>query len=97
MGCQIVHDLIHRRPGWTNEYWLRLKEADAQPVVGYDSVAVDGPWSGTPTAYEFYVAPQYRSRLFDLFQALLDASGADVIEVQSNDPLATVMLLEQGA
>ena len=94
MRCQIVHDSIHRRPGWTNEYWLRLNEADTQAptVVGYGSVAVGGPWSGIPTAYEFFVAPEYRSRVFDLFQALLDASGAGVIEVQSNDPLASVML-----
>jgi hypothetical protein len=45
MRYQIVHDSIHRRPGWTNEYWLRLNEADTQTptVVGYGSVAVGGP------------------------------------------------------
>jgi GNAT superfamily N-acetyltransferase len=43
--------------------------------------------------YEFYVVPhQPRLRLFELFDALLAASHAVGIEVQSNDTLATVML-----
>src|SRR5690242_1480957 len=88
MGCQIIHDSIHERPGWTQEYLLSL---DNVPV-GYGSVAVQGPWKGQPTAYEFYVVPNKRLRMFDLFRALLDASGAVSIEVQSNDVLATVML-----
>src|SRR5437879_11964839 len=88
MNCQIVHDSIHSRPGWTSEYFL---SAGSVPV-GYGSIAVAGPWKGKPTIYEFYVLPQYRSRLFDLFSALLMASPAVMIETQSNDPLLTVML-----
>lgn len=45
-----------------------------------------------PTIYEFHVAPPARNRVFDLFQALLAASGAVAIETQSNDPQLTVML-----
>ncbi len=88
MDCQIIHDSLHSRPGWTEEYLLKLSEA----VAGYGSIAVGGPWKGKPTAYEFYVLPQYRARAFDLFEALLRESGAVAIEVQSNDPLITVML-----
>jgi len=88
MACQIVHDSIHDRPGWTQEYLLTV----AGTAVGYGSVALGGPWTGQPTAYEFYVVPNHRNRLFDLFDALLAASGAEHIEVQSNDTLATVML-----
>jgi GNAT superfamily N-acetyltransferase len=88
MSCQIIHDSIHDRPGWTREYLLAL----AGTPVGYGSVAVAGPWLGKPTVYEFYVVPNQRLRLFDLFRALLAASGAVSIEVQSNDVLATVML-----
>lgn len=88
MACQIVHDSLHERRGWTNEYML----FSAGTAVGYASVAVDGPWKGTPTAYEFYVVPHQRLKLFDLFRAMLDASGAVSIEVQSNDALATTML-----
>jgi GNAT superfamily N-acetyltransferase len=88
MSCQIIHDSIHDRPGWTNEYLLQVDGLTA----GYGSIAVSGPWKDKPTAYEFYLVPQWRSRSFDLFEALLAASGAVGIEVQSNDPLITVML-----
>ena len=88
MGCQIIHDSIHSRPGWTQEYLLFAGEA----AVGYGSIAVGGPWKGKSTVYEWYVAPQYRTRMFDLFTALLTASGPVAIETQSNDPLLTVML-----
>lgn len=88
MACQITHDSIHDRPGWTREYLLSV----GGTAVGYGSVAVAGPWTGQPTAYEFYVVPTFRGYLFDLFRVLLTASGADHIEVQSNDTLATVML-----
>ena len=88
MSCQIIHDSIHGRPGWTQEYFLFA----GQVPVGYGSIALAGPWKEKPTVYEFYVVPQYRSHLFDLFSALLAASGAGKIETQSNDTLLTVML-----
>lgn len=88
MACQITKDSIHGRPGWSREYLLSV----AGTPVGYGSVAVGGPWSGQPTAYEFYVVPNHRDHLFDMFQALLVCSGAEYMEVQSNDSLATAML-----
>ena len=88
MGCQIVHDSIHERAGWTDEYMLYMEGTP----VGYGSVAVGGPWKEAPAAYEFYVVPHQRLKLFELFRALLDLSGAVSIEVQSNDALATAML-----
>jgi GNAT superfamily N-acetyltransferase len=88
MACQIIHDSIHERPGWTNEYML----FSAGTSVGYGSVAVGGPWKGTPTAYEFYVVPDHRLHVFELFQALLTASDAVEIMTQSNNPLLTAML-----
>jgi GNAT superfamily N-acetyltransferase len=88
MNCQIIHDSIHSRPGLTEEYCL----CAGSTAVGYGSVAVGGPWKGTPTLYEFYVLPSYRVHVFELFRALLTISGAVMINVQSNDPLITVML-----
>jgi hypothetical protein len=88
MNCQIIHDSIHARLGWTVEYGLTAGGA----LVGYGSIAVAGPWKDQPTLYEFYVLPHYRSRFFDLFSALLAASGVKRIETQSNDPLLTTML-----
>ncbi len=88
MACQIIHDSLHSRKGWTESYLLTAGGV----TVGYGAIAVGGPWKGKPTVFEWYVVPQYRSRLFDLFQALLAASGAVRIETQSNDTLLTVML-----
>lgn len=88
MGCQIIHDSIHSRARWTDEYHLLM---DGVPV-GYGSIAVGGPWKETPTVYEFYVVPHHRLHLFELFQTLLSASGAVTIEAQSNDPVASAMI-----
>jgi GNAT superfamily N-acetyltransferase len=88
MNCQIVHDSIHRRPGWTQEYALDLKGE----TVGYGSVAIAGPWRDAHTLYEFYVHPEHRMRTFDLFAGLLDTCGARMIETQSNAPMLTIML-----
>ncbi len=92
MNCQIVHDSIHRREGWTRSYLLELDGAS----VGFGSVAIAGPWKDKPTVFEFYVLPQHRSGVFDLFEAFLTASGARFFEVQSNDVLMTVMLHTYG-
>ena len=88
MNCQIIHDSLHARMGWTQSYLLIVDGA----MAGYGAVAVGGPWLGKPTLFEFYVLPRYRSRVFDLFEALLSASGSTHMDVQSNDALITVML-----
>jgi len=88
MNCQIIHDSIHPRPGWSLEYALSAGGAPA----GYGSVAIGGPWKSKPTIYEFYILPYYRNRLFDFFLRLLSASETNRIETQSNDVLLTAML-----
>jgi GNAT superfamily N-acetyltransferase len=88
MACQIIHDSLHSRRGWTESYLLIAGGV----TVGYGAIAVGGPWKGKPTVFEWYVVPPYRSHMFDLFSALLTASGAAAIETQSNDMLLTVML-----
>jgi GNAT superfamily N-acetyltransferase len=88
MNCQIVHDSIHRRAGWTNTYLLQSDDNTA----GFGSVALGGPWTGKPTIFEYYLLPEYRHRAFQLFDALREASGAHLMEAQSNETLLTVML-----
>ncbi len=88
MACQIIHDSLHSRKGWTEPYLLIAGGV----VVGYGSIAVGGPWKGKPTVFEWYVVPPFRSHMFDLFDALLKVCGAAAIETQSNDALLTVML-----
>lgn len=92
LNCQIVHDSIANRPGWTRTYRLALDELTA----GFASVAIAGPWQDKPTVFEFYVLPEHRGRAFDLFETFLAASEARYFEVQSNDSLLTVMLHSYG-
>ena len=88
MNCQIIHDSLHTRSGWTNPYLLRVDGVEA----GYGSMAIGGPWNGKPTLFEFFVFPAFRTRVFDLFRVLLSVSGAEAIETQSNDSMLTTML-----
>jgi GNAT superfamily N-acetyltransferase len=88
MNCQIVHDSLHPREGWTKPYLLEV----GGKAAGYGSIVVGGPWKGTRTVFEFYVLPEQQSCVFDLFGSLREASGATAIETQSNDVLITVML-----
>jgi len=88
MNCQIIHDSIHVRAGWTREFILEIDD----DAAGYGSVAVGGPWREKHALYEFFVEREHRSRVFDLFEALLAECGAKAIETQSNDRLLTVML-----
>ena len=88
MNCQIVHDSLHGRDGWTQSY---LIESDGEPA-GYGSIAVGGPWSGTRTIFEFYIAENQRSHFFEGFEALMNTSAADAIEAQTNDVILTAML-----
>jgi GNAT superfamily N-acetyltransferase len=88
MNCQITHDSIPRREGWTLVYLLTLSGA----VAGYGLVAIAGPWTDKPTIIEYYVVPEYHTRVFDLFEAFVAASDARFIEIQTNATLLTVML-----
>ena len=88
MNCQIVHDSIHTRAGWTMTYALGVGDE----LAGFGSVAVAGPWKDKPTIFEFYVLPLYRHRAFDLFETFRQQCGARLMEIQSNDLLPAVML-----
>lgn len=91
-NCQIVHDSIHQRAGWTTSFSLQIGGRSA----GFGSIAVGGPWKDKPTVFEFYVLPEHRGRAFDLFEAFVAASGARFFEVQTSDSLLTVMLHTYG-
>jgi GNAT superfamily N-acetyltransferase len=90
MACQVIHDSIHDRGGWTREFLLRDETGAAN--IGYGSLAVAGPWKEQPTIYEFFVSPPWRGGMFEAFEALVAACGSQRIETQSNDPLLTAML-----
>ena len=92
MGCQILHDSFHRRPGWTRSFLLRWDGA----VVGHGAVVVAGPWQGQSVIFEFHVAPAHRAHAAELFLCLAAASGATGVRAQTNDALPTAMLTAYG-
>jgi GNAT superfamily N-acetyltransferase len=92
MNCQIVHDSIHRRKGWTKSYLFNKGEATA----GFGTIAIGGPWKNKPTIYEFYLLPEHRGWAFHWFEGFLANSNGRFFEVQTNDSLLTVMLHTYG-
>lgn len=92
MNCQIIHDSLHVRPGWTESFLL----SNAGMPIGYGAQAIAGPWTGTRTLFEFFLAPDSRHLAFHAFEALLSASRATAMEVQSNEVLTAAMLLAYG-
>jgi GNAT superfamily N-acetyltransferase len=88
MNCQIIHDSIHSRSGWSKEFLFQANGIR----LGYGSLAVGGPWREKPTIYEFFVLKPYRSQIFESFESLITSSKATSVETQSNDQLLTVML-----
>ncbi|OEO30285.1 hypothetical protein VW23_022085 [Devosia insulae DS-56] len=71
-----------------------LLEAAGEPT-GYGLV-MDGATAGMrDTLFEFYLRPEHRRDPAAAMTALLDASGAQHIAAQSNDPLLAGLLLER--
>lgn len=89
MNCQIIHDSIHARAGWTREFALQMDDGN---LIGYGSVPVAGPWRDNPALYEFFVEAEHRMRTFEAFAELSQRCEAKAIETQSNDRLLCVML-----
>jgi GNAT superfamily N-acetyltransferase len=92
MNCQILHDSFFRRPGWTQSYLLRF----GARAAGYGAYVQAGPWAGTRTIFEVYLAPRYRDRAFEAFAGLRRAGGANGMRAQTNDILTSAMLLAHG-
>jgi len=90
MACQVLHDSLHGRPGWTEWYELEVSGETA----GYGAVVVAGPWAGTRALFEIYVLPPHRSMLLGLADILIETAKVDHLLVQTNDR-TLVMLLHQ--
>jgi GNAT superfamily N-acetyltransferase len=85
---QIRYDACHER-GWTDSYLLMMDDLR----VGYGSVK-GRQLKDRDTVFEYFVAPPFRKKTSELFRQLLDVSGAQFIECQSNDLLLSSMLYE---
>lgn len=81
MSCQIVHDSLHRRPGWVE--WFEFTAGGR--AAGYGAVVVGGPWVGTRTGFEFHVPPAERAAADALFDAFLATARVGHVLAQTND------------
>jgi GNAT superfamily N-acetyltransferase len=88
-NCQIRYNAVHER-GWSDSYLLTIDDIE----VGYGSVNAQDIRGVRETVFEFYLVPHVRHYANRLFRELLIASGATLIESQSNVLLLTSMLHE---
>ncbi len=84
---QVVHDSLHERAGWTQAYLLKAGDETA----GYGAVAMNGPWQGTRTVFEFYLAPSFQAMAAEFFSDFLQASAATHFEIQTEPPLLSTL------
>ncbi len=87
MHCQVVRDALHRRPGWAQWY---VSEVNGAPV-GYIAVAMGGAWSGARTVFEYYLRPELRRSVHEVFIALIESASVRDIVLQTNDRLLTAV------
>ena len=85
---QVRYNACHER-GWTDSYLLTLDDVE----IGYGSINGQ-EIKNRDTIFEFYLIPPFKKFANQIFPKLIDASGAGLIECQSNDSLLTSMLHE---
>jgi GNAT superfamily N-acetyltransferase len=85
---QVRYNACHER-GWTDSYLLTIDDLE----IGYGSVKGQ-EIADRDSIFEFYVIPSFRNLSVNIFKKLITASGAGIIECQSNDRLLTYLLYE---
>jgi len=88
-NCQVRYNAVHER-GWSDSYLLTLDGI----AVGYGSTNSQNIKGTRETVFEFYLVPHARNQARQLFRELLIASGATLVESQSNIQLLCAMLHE---
>ena len=88
-AMQFVYNKCHEY-GWADD-WLILADGE---VAGYGSVWGSGKREDRDAVFEFYLSGPFRNAASRIFGEFLHASGASLIECQSNDPLLSSMLYE---
>jgi len=87
---QFIHNSFHQR-GWSDCYFLKIDDIN----VGYGATCGRGNWATErSTIFEFYIIPAYRKLASILFPKLIEVSGVQYIESQSNHFLLNFMLYE---
>ena len=88
LRCQIIHYSWPGR-GWTNDFLLTA----AGRTVGYACVGgVRGEQKDIVS--EFFLIPSARAKARELFEKLIEASGAEKVEGQTNDVFGTLQMFD---
>ncbi|HVI46043.1 MAG TPA: GNAT family N-acetyltransferase [Chitinophaga sp.] len=77
---QIRYHARHER-GWTDSYLVSLGDE----YIGYGAVAGKDSHDERDSIFEFYMIPSFRAIATDVFQALIQISGAPYLTCQTND------------
>ncbi len=86
---QIRYNACHER-NWSDSYLLCINDVK----IGYGSVKGKENLRDRDAVFEFYVIPSFRKISSHIFSELVEGSGANFIECQSNDFLLSSMLYE---
>jgi GNAT superfamily N-acetyltransferase len=85
LNAQCRYDAAHWRKG-TNEYLVRHDSR----AIGYG--AVKDMHDSRGTMFEFYLVPAYREAALGILRKVVDASGAEAVECQTNDLFYTSLV-----
>jgi hypothetical protein len=89
MACQIRYEAVHHR-GWSDSYAIALDGKN----IGYGSIKGLNNLHDRDTVFEFYLLPSHRQFLSPAFARLVQFTGANAVECQTNDQLFTSLLFE---
>lgn len=88
-NCQIRYDSCHWR-GWADHYSLTF---DGK-MVGYGAVKGLDELKDRDTIFEVFVLPAFRNDAQAYLEQLIDQSGAQYMEAQTNDLLTSALLYQ---
>jgi len=86
---QFIYNKCHEN-GWAEDWLIQVDSKQA----GYGAVWGSAKREDRDAVFEFYLTRPFRNSASRIFGEFLAASGATLIECQSNDPLLSSMLYE---
>jgi hypothetical protein len=81
LNCQIVHDSAHYRE---NCFQSHLIDVDGR-LAGYGSTWTGDYWMTKNSIFEFFLLPEFQSRLFSIFERFLIEIDPPKLYAQTND------------
>ena len=89
VNCQIRYHACHER-NWSDSFLISSDQED----IGYGSVKGRDDLHKRDAIFEFYVLPQWRSQVVQIYAYLVKEVEVPYVECQTNDFLHTPLVLE---